>query len=225
MSVFRSNKQIYAQVIDDVNGVTLASASSLKVDEKLPKKEIAAKVGEMIASNNNSGKSYREGIELEAAWKPCPFFRWDANATWARSINKDWTVTLKDGSAANLGDTHTTFSPDFIFNNILTFTYAGFNTSVQSQYIGKQYLTNTDFDSYKNYNGDGSFDRNVDMFLKKHFTTNVDLRYRFALPHFGIKDAAIGITDAVFPFPGGERQGRLPDRFEHRLKIIWMNEC
>ena len=51
LSVFRSNKQIYAQVIDDVNGVTLASASSLKVDEKLPKKEIAAKVGEMIASN------------------------------------------------------------------------------------------------------------------------------------------------------------------------------
>lgn len=51
LSVFRSNKQIYAQVIDDVNGVTLASASSLKVDEKLPKKEMAAKVGEMIATN------------------------------------------------------------------------------------------------------------------------------------------------------------------------------
>ena len=49
LSVFRSNKQIYAQVIDDVNGVTLASASSLKVDVKLPKKEMAAKVGEMIA--------------------------------------------------------------------------------------------------------------------------------------------------------------------------------
>ena len=42
---------LYAQVIDDINGVTLASASSLKVEEKLPKKEIAAKVGEMIASN------------------------------------------------------------------------------------------------------------------------------------------------------------------------------
>ena len=51
LSVFRINKQIYAQVIDDVSGVTLASASSLKVDEKLPKKEMAAKVGEMIATN------------------------------------------------------------------------------------------------------------------------------------------------------------------------------
>ena len=30
LSVFRSNKQIYAQLIDDINGVTLASASSFK---------------------------------------------------------------------------------------------------------------------------------------------------------------------------------------------------
>ena len=43
LSVFRSNKQIYAQVIDDLNGRTLAAASSLKMTEKLPKKEIATK--------------------------------------------------------------------------------------------------------------------------------------------------------------------------------------
>ncbi|MDD2300148.1 MAG: 50S ribosomal protein L18 [Fermentimonas sp.] len=51
LSVYRSNKQIYAQVIDDITGITLASASSLKIEDKLPKKEIAAKVGEMIAQN------------------------------------------------------------------------------------------------------------------------------------------------------------------------------
>jgi len=51
LTVFRSNKQIYAQVIDDLSGKTLASASSLKMEEKLPKKEIAAKVGELIAQN------------------------------------------------------------------------------------------------------------------------------------------------------------------------------
>lgn len=49
LSVFRSNKQIYAQVIDDVAGKTLAAASSLKLGLELPKKEIAAKVGEIIA--------------------------------------------------------------------------------------------------------------------------------------------------------------------------------
>ena len=51
LTVFRSNKQIYAQVIDDLTGRTLAAASALKIDEKLPKKEQAAKVGEMVAKN------------------------------------------------------------------------------------------------------------------------------------------------------------------------------
>lgn len=51
LTVFRSNKQIYAQVIDDLTGRTLASASSLKIEEKLPKKEQAMKVGEMLAKN------------------------------------------------------------------------------------------------------------------------------------------------------------------------------
>lgn len=48
MSVFRSNKQIYVQVIDDLSGTTLAAASSLGMD-KMPKKEQAAKVGALIA--------------------------------------------------------------------------------------------------------------------------------------------------------------------------------
>ena len=49
MSVFRSNKQIYVQLIDDLTGTTLASASSLGMTEKMTKVEQAAKVGEVIA--------------------------------------------------------------------------------------------------------------------------------------------------------------------------------
>ncbi|MBQ7389055.1 MAG: 50S ribosomal protein L18 [Paludibacteraceae bacterium] len=49
LTVFRSNAQIYAQIIDDKQGKTLAAASSLSIKEKVTKKEQAAKVGEMIA--------------------------------------------------------------------------------------------------------------------------------------------------------------------------------
>ena len=49
LTVFRSNAQIYAQVIDDVAGKTLASANSLGIKEKMTKCEHAAKVGELIA--------------------------------------------------------------------------------------------------------------------------------------------------------------------------------
>lgn len=54
MTVYRSNKQIYVQFIDDLNGVTLASASSLdkEVAEKVAgvnKCQEAAAVGKLAA--------------------------------------------------------------------------------------------------------------------------------------------------------------------------------
>ena len=52
LSVFRSNNHLYAQLIDDINGVTLASASSLEKsikDKKLQRKEIAEQIGKNIA--------------------------------------------------------------------------------------------------------------------------------------------------------------------------------
>ena len=48
MTVFRSNKQIYVQLIDDVAGRTLVSASSKGIAEGT-KSEIAAKAGELVA--------------------------------------------------------------------------------------------------------------------------------------------------------------------------------
>ena len=51
LTVYRSNKQIYAQIVDDLKGITLVSASSqmMKETEKLPKIEQAAAVGKLIA--------------------------------------------------------------------------------------------------------------------------------------------------------------------------------
>ena len=51
LSVFRSNANIYAQIIDDVNGVTLASASTLdkEFEGAAGNKEAAKKVGQMLA--------------------------------------------------------------------------------------------------------------------------------------------------------------------------------
>jgi large subunit ribosomal protein L18 len=54
LSVYRSSKQIYAQIIDDVKGVTLASASTIEVDVRKALKSgadqaAAAEVGKLIA--------------------------------------------------------------------------------------------------------------------------------------------------------------------------------
>lgn len=60
LTVFRSNKQIYAQLIDDTKGVTLASASSYNnsAADKMAKVGQAAVVGKEIAE-----KAIKAGIQ------------------------------------------------------------------------------------------------------------------------------------------------------------------
>lgn len=59
LSVFRSNKQIYAQIIDDTTGKTLVSASSYKnKNASGTKTEVAAVVGKEVAE-----KAVKAGIE------------------------------------------------------------------------------------------------------------------------------------------------------------------
>jgi large subunit ribosomal protein L18 len=50
LSVFRANDHIYAQLIDDSAGKTLAAASSLEIKAKDKKASIAAEVGKIIAN-------------------------------------------------------------------------------------------------------------------------------------------------------------------------------
>lgn len=58
LSVYRSNKEIYAQIVDDTKGHTLASASSRGMNLKGTKVEISAEVGKAIAE-----KAKAAGIE------------------------------------------------------------------------------------------------------------------------------------------------------------------
>ncbi len=59
LSVFRSNKEIYAQLIDDVNGVTLLAASSREKEiGKGTNVEVAAAVGKLVAE-----KALKAGID------------------------------------------------------------------------------------------------------------------------------------------------------------------
>ncbi|MDP5105185.1 50S ribosomal protein L18 [uncultured Polaribacter sp.] len=60
LSVYRSNKEIYAQLVDDENGVTLASASSRDKEIKAETKvEAAAAVGKAIAE-----RATKAGVEM-----------------------------------------------------------------------------------------------------------------------------------------------------------------
>jgi large subunit ribosomal protein L18 len=59
LSVFRSNKEIYAQLIDDVNGVTLLAASSREKEiGKGTNVEVATAVGKLVGE-----KALKAGID------------------------------------------------------------------------------------------------------------------------------------------------------------------
>ena len=60
VSVFRSNKAIYAQIVDDQAGLTMASARSAEVEGAgFKKSEVAKKVGTLLAQ-----RAKDQGIEL-----------------------------------------------------------------------------------------------------------------------------------------------------------------
>ncbi len=149
-------------------------------------------IGEAVAIN--VPKSYRMGVELEATWMPVEWFRWDANATFSKNRVKDAKVTLDDGKTnASVGDTPLSFSPDVIFNNILTFSYEGAKLSIQSRYVGEQYMTNSGFKTMTGYDKNGN-ETTESIILDNFFTTNIDLSYDFSLPQFGLKDVTFGVT-------------------------------
>ena len=54
LAVFRSNKAITCQLVDDINGVTLASASSKEVKSEGNKSDVSRQVGALIASKAKS---------------------------------------------------------------------------------------------------------------------------------------------------------------------------
>ena len=56
LSIYRSNRDIYVQLIDDENGITLAAASSRQADiaaHKATKVEMSKMVGKAIAKKSN----------------------------------------------------------------------------------------------------------------------------------------------------------------------------
>ncbi len=77
LAVFRSNRYMYAQLIDDVQGVTVASASDISVSDKMTKVERAKSVGQKLAAEakkknittvvfDRGGFSYRGRVQALA---------------------------------------------------------------------------------------------------------------------------------------------------------------
>ncbi|MFY0482799.1 TonB-dependent receptor [Flavobacterium sp. PLA-1-15] len=92
----------------------------------------------------NSGDSYRLGLEIDAALYLTEKFILRPNMTLSSNKNKDF-VFQRDGVLQNLGDTNIAFSPSVIFGNALTFLpIKNMQITFLNKYVGEQYMGNID---------------------------------------------------------------------------------
>lgn len=66
LSVFRSNRHIWAQIIDDERGVTLVAASSKVLGKSNVRRDVAWEVGKLLAQNAKKKKIAR--VVFDRGW-------------------------------------------------------------------------------------------------------------------------------------------------------------
>ncbi len=131
-------------------------------------------IGEPLTTNIPD--SYRMGIEIMAGWKLSDLLRWDGNLTLSQNKILDFTerdVDVYDenwnwiGTQDNyLGKTDIAYSPNIIFNSIITFNYRDFEAGLYSSYIGKQYFDNTSDNA-----------RSIDAYFVNNFSVKYTLPF------------------------------------------------
>ncbi len=125
----------------------------------------------------NVAKSFRRGIELEAAVKITQNLQWNFNLTLSQNKIKNYidhvdnwdfwydTTGLQPIQAVDtLGTTDISFSPPVIMGTSLSFSRKGFNISFMEKYVGRQYIDNTS---------------NIDHSLHPYFVTDLVASYTF----------------------------------------------
>lgn len=125
----------------------------------------------------NSGKSYRLGIELEVNYALNTKWQLGANATFSKNRNIDYFTTDYDGNPVSLGDTDISYSPEIITNAFLQYEpIQGLLLNLTGKYVGEQFMSNEDFSQSK---------------LDDYFVTDLLVKYQIPLDE---KHPKVGIS-------------------------------
>lgn len=93
---------------------------------------------------NNSGESYRLGLELEAVIPITPQVTLQPNLTLSANRNRETVVSL-NGELVNLGATDIAFSPNMVAANAIVYQpIKNLQMSLLSKFVGEQFMSNTE---------------------------------------------------------------------------------
>lgn len=131
----------------------------------------------------NAPRSYRCGIELQGALRPCPWFDWQINATFSRNRIKDFTEYIYEDEWTNpisryIGSTTIAFSPSVTANNAFNFHWRGLDASLMTHYVSRQYLSNA---------------RSAEQMLDAYCVSDLSVVYDFGRV-LGLRGLSAGIT-------------------------------
>ena len=124
----------------------------------------------------NSGESYRLGIEIDASIRISDKINLRPNLSLSRNQNIDFVSTW-DGEALNFGNTEISYSPSIVAANLIGYyPFEGLELNLLSKYVGEQYMSNIEteaskLDSYfvNDFNVQYSW-KEVSLFQKVVFT-------------------------------------------------------
>lgn len=111
---------------------------------------LTGKIDDVGASvRENSGNSYRLGLEIDAVFLFSERWKLRPNVTISRNKNVDFKTETSDG-LVNLGDTDISFSPEIVAGNIISFVPTdGLELNLLSKYVGEQFMSNTEAEDSK----------------------------------------------------------------------------
>lgn len=129
----------------------------------------------------NVSRSYRRGIEIEAAYLPFDFLKWNVNMTLSSNKIRDYVeyathytnwdevtgwYTDEEYIATPLGTTNIAYSPSVLWTSTIDYEfYPKAHVSLISRFVGKQYFDNTSSD---------------DRSLKPYFLNDLKAEYEFS---------------------------------------------
>ena len=126
--------------------------------------------------NINVPDSYRRGVELTLAVRAARWFTFGANATLSQNRIRNYQENI-DGMVFDRGTTTISYSPSAMASTYFDFHVKGFEAVLSTQYVGKQYLTNGEYE---------------DLTLDRYCVTNLNLGY--TLSSKAMRSVRFGVT-------------------------------
>jgi iron complex outermembrane receptor protein len=131
----------------------------------------------------NSGKSYRAGLEIESSLQIATKLVLQPNITLSTNKNEDFYFE-RDGILTNLGNTNIAYSPNIVVGNALTYSpIKTLQISFLTKFVGKQYMGNIDSDK---------------SVLPDYTTSDLNINYEWKI-NTGIKSIVFsGLVNNIF---------------------------